>query len=235
MKILISIPTYNEADNIITLLDQIRQNTEDLDVTILIIDDNSPDGTAKLVMDYEEINELSIELIQNQKKSGLAGAYLQAFKFGISNNFDKVITMDADLSHPPRFLPNMISASQQNNLVIGSRYVPGGKIENWSLVRKFISKYGNIYSKAVLGVDINDLTGGFNCYDIQILRDIDLERIKSHGYSFQIEMKYKAVKMGHSFTEIPITFPDRVEGKSKLDRSIVFEAIFTPWKLRFLG
>lgn len=240
-KIFICIPTYNEAENIISLLDQIKtqkssfENTYELEV--VVIDDNSPDGTAKLVKDYDKNHsDFKVHIIENEKKSGLGKAYIQAFKFGIEKKAFAVIEMDADFSHHPIYLPKIIEKLSDYDLVIGSRYVPGAGIQDWGIKRRFISWFGNTYSRAILWKNVHDFTGGFNAYKTKVFTSengVDLDSIDSNGYSFQIEMKYKAIKKGFTFTEVPITFQDRTYGSSKFGKEIVLEAIKKPWQLRF--
>ncbi len=235
-KIHICIPTYNEAENIKELLNSLEKKLAKLseyEFDILVIDDNSPDGTAGEVKDFKESSQLKITIIENQGKGGLGKAYLKGFRYALEDNTSAVVMMDADLSHNPSHLPSMISELIKYDFVVGSRYVKDGGVQNWDKIRKLISKYGNLYSKFILGVNISDLTGGYNCYKKEVLESINLDKIKSNGYSFQIELKYKSIKNGFKGTEVPIMFRDRRFGKSKFSGGIIFEAIFTPWKLKF--
>lgn len=236
-RCMICIPTYNEAENITELLiqlDKVDKLIEKYNLEPVIIDDNSPDGTAELVKKFQkENNTLKVHLINNPNKAGLGKAYIVGFKYCLENDADAVQMMDADFSHNPRYLAEILSRLEEYDLVLGSRYVAGGGTENWGLLRQLISKGGNIYSNLILGIGINDLTGGYNCFKREVLEKINLEEIKSNGYSFQIELKYKVKKQGFSHFEVPILFKDREHGTSKFDGSIFTEAIFTPWKLKF--
>ena len=235
-KIFICIPTYNEVENIEKLLNKIYRASgkiNNFEIEIVIIDDNSPDGTSDLVDKIRLNFPLKIHLIKNPGKAGLGKAYLQAFQYGIDNGAYAVCEMDADHSHDPKYLVKISKLITQYDVVIASRYVENGGVINWGFKRQFISRYGNIYSKVILGVKVNDLTGGYNCYRISVFEKVKLNTIKSLGYAFQIELKYKVIKAGFSFIETPIIFVDRVKGVSKLSNSIFSEAVFTPWKLRF--
>lgn len=235
-KIHICIPTYNEAENIKELLTSLEKNLTKLtgyEFHILVIDDNSPDGTAEAIKEFKKSSQLKITLLENQSKGGLGKAYLKGFKYAIADNTSAVVMMDADLSHNPSHLPSIFSELIKYDFVVGSRYVKDGGVQNWEKTRKLISKYGNLYSKIILGIKINDLTGGYNCYKKEVLESIDLDKIQSNGYSFQIELKYKASRKGFKGIEVPIMFKDRQFGKSKFNGGIIFEAIFTPWKLKF--
>jgi len=235
-KLFVCIPTYNEIENIETLLNKIYKvsiNIDNFELEIIVIDDNSPDGTADLVEKISLNFPLKIHLIENPGKAGLGKAYLQAFQYGIDKGAYAVCQMDADLSHDPKYLVKISKLITEYDLVIASRYVENGGVINWGFKRQFISRYGNIYSKLILGIKVNDLTGGYNCYRTSVFNKVDMDSIKSLGYAFQIELKYKVIKAGFSYIETPIIFVDRVKGISKLSNSIFSEAIFTPWKLRF--
>lgn len=235
-KVYICIPTYNEAKNITEILDRIRTVSKAIkthELNVLIIDDNSPDGTAQIVKDYSVKSPLKIHLINNEKKNGLGFAYITGFKFAIKENAEAIMMMDADHSHNPDHIPQFIAKLKTHDFVVGSRYIKGGGVVNWELKRRLISKFGNLYSQIILGVGINDLTGGFNLYKREVLEKVNLDQIHSNGYSFQIELKYKAARKGFKYTEVPIVFKERKHGSSKFDGSIFREAIFTPWKLKF--
>lgn len=225
----IIIPTYNEKANILTLVPEIFKVVPF--VRILVVDDNSPDGTldAVLKLKTKYPNLLSLK---RDKKMGLASAYITGFKHAMGLGAEFLCEMDADLSHDPSILPLIIENIQKYDAVIGSRYVAGGGTKNWGFLRRFISSAGSMYAKTILGVKINDLTGGFNCYRKRVLDAIDLDTITSQGYSFQIELKYKTYKKGFKVREVPITFVDRRVGFSKMSFSIVFEAVYKVWKLR---
>ena len=237
-KLAIAIPTYNEKENIKDLLESIKTTLSsiNIDTTIIIIDDNSPDGTGKIVdllsrgLDSPNFH---IKVIHRPRKMGLASAYIDAFKKAIAERYDFVLSMDADFSHKPEYIPVLLKEIQTHDLVIASRNIKGGGVENWSLLRKIISKGGSLYSRIILGIPIKDFTGGFNMYKRQVLEKIKLDTIKSEGYSFQIEMKYRSVKNGFSFIEFPIIFPNRRLGKAKMSTKIVLEAFVRVWQIKF--
>jgi dolichol-phosphate mannosyltransferase len=228
MKSLIAIPTYNEKENIIPLISEIMKY---VDSDIFVIDDNSPDGTAQVIKDNLSGNR--VKLCERPKKLGLATAYIHAFKYAIDNDYDYIFTMDADFSHNPNYLQNFLEKIKEADLVIGSRYISGGGIKNWSKFRLFVSKCGNFYARTILGIPIKDVTGGFKCYRISALKKINLDKIKSEGYSFLIEMKYLFYKNKFNVKEIPIVFEERREGQSKMSKKIFFEAMRNVWKFRF--
>lgn len=242
-KLLIVIPTYNEKENIVNLIEIIEDTLSKLhfncekiwDITsLLFIDDNSPDGTAKIIEDIsKEYPEGKVNLIKRAGKLGLGTAYITGFKWGIQNSFDYICQMDADLSHNPVYIKDMLDAIKEADFIIGSRYVKGGDVRNWGMLRKFISKGGSLYSKIILWVNINDFTGGFNLWKKEVLEEINLDKIISNGYSFQIELKYRAYKKGFKYKEVPIIFDDRTHGKSKMSKKIFIEAVINVWKLRF--
>ena len=229
---LIIIPTYNESDNIEKLLDLISRT--DPAAHVLIVDDNSPDRTYEIV---ERLMQTSypgrLFLLKRAGKLGLGTAYIAGFKWALARDYDYIFEMDADFSHDPKYLPAFLAAMEKHDLVLGSRYVPGGGVKNWSIVRKVISRGGSLYARTILGLPLQDLTGGFKCFRRQVLESIDLDNIKSNGYSFQIEMTYKTARNGFHNREIPIVFEDRALGKSKMSRKIFFEALLIVWKLRF--
>ncbi|MFH1798313.1 MAG: polyprenol monophosphomannose synthase [Candidatus Omnitrophota bacterium] len=227
---LIIIPTYNESTVIIDVLDKIRETSPDAD--ILIVDDNSPDGTGGII-DRIAAEDHSIKCLHRPQKMGIGPAYIDGFKWALSGNYKYVLQMDADFSHNPEHVPKLFETAREYDLVIGSRYTPGGKIENWNILRKLVSRFGSFYSKIILGLPINDLTGGFKCFKVSLLKKIKLDEILTRGYAFQIEMTYRAFQKGAKIKEIPITFTDRREGKTKMTWYIFFEAIFAVLKLRF--
>jgi dolichol-phosphate mannosyltransferase len=227
---LIVIPTYNERDTLPALLDAI--SLQNLSVDILIIDDNSPDGTAQLVRDRIQ-RENHIKLIERPGKLGLGTAYVAGFKFAIANGYEFVFEMDADFSHDPKMLPEFIREIENYDFVLGSRYVNGISVVNWPLRRLMLSYFASRYTRFITGMPIHDPTGGFKCFRIEVLKAIDLDRVRSGGYSFQIEMNFKAWKNGFRWKEIPIIFVDRKEGHSKMSNAIIREAVFMVWKLRF--
>lgn len=229
MKKLVIIPTYNEIDNMKSLLPILMGLNESFDV--LVVDDNSPDKTADFVADFSAKNP-RVNLLLRQQKNGLGQAYIAGFKWGIEKSYDAVVEMDADFSHRPEDLVKILKALNTEKVVIGSRYVPGGETVNWGLIRKMISRGGGIYSRMILGYPVQDWTGGFNGWHVQVLKDIGLDSIKSNGYSFQIELKYKAQKRGYKVQEVPIVFEDRRVGQSKMSLKIVLEAFYKVWLIR---
>ena len=233
MNTLIIIPTYNEAENILKLIEEINDVISGLNCSILVVDDSSVDGTYELVRDIQKKYK-NLYLIKRNEKSGLASAYIDGFRFGINNGFDYFIQMDADFSHNPKYLPEIINKLKIYDYVIASRNVPNGKAVGWSFLRNFISKGGSIYSKLILNCPINDLTGGFNGWRKDVLLKIDLNNIISKGYCFQLEMKYRAFRAGFNYVEIPIIFENRKYGISKMSFKIFIEAFLNTVKLRFL-
>lgn len=227
-KPLVIIPTYNEALNIKFIINEIFKTCPD--INILIVDDNSPDGTAEIV---HQMLDKRIYILKRTKKQGLASAYIEGFKKGIDLGFNRFIQMDADFSHKPEYLPLMLENLKKYDFVIGSRNIKGGGVQNWSFFRNLISKAGSLYSKIILFCPINDLTGGFNGWRKEVLEGINLNNIISLGYSFQIELKYKAYKKGFKYIEFPIIFPDRKYGESKMSKDIFFEALKNVVKIRF--
>lgn len=227
---LVVIPTFNEASNIATVFDRIFGLNYST-VHVLIVDDNSPDGTAKIVRQHSE-REPRIHLIERQTKMGLGTAYVAGFKFALQNGFDFVFEMDADLSHDPEELPRFIDKLDEFDLVIGSRYLTGVNVTNWPLSRLLLSLFANWYTRVITGMPIRDCTSGFKCFSRKVLEAIDLDRIASNGYAFQIEMHYKAWRRGFRIGEIPIVFTERLSGKSKMSRRIQFEAARMVWHLK---
>ncbi|MCL2800137.1 MAG: glycosyltransferase family 2 protein [Treponema sp.] len=231
MKLLITIPTYNEKENVEAIITSVF-NIVSSDVEILIIDDNSPDGTAAIVENLIERYTNRLHILKRPGKQGLAQAYLAAFEWGLNRGYDVFLEMDADFSHNPAYIPVMIEKIKTNEVVIGSRNIKGGGVEGWSMLRNLISKGGSLYSRTILSCPIKDLTGGFNMWQKSALEKIGLSGIISKGYSFQIEMKYKAFLSKCSIVEIPIIFPDRKQGKSKMSKKIFIEALLNIIKIR---
>jgi dolichol-phosphate mannosyltransferase len=229
MRTIVVIPTYNEIDNIEKLINAIFENLPE--THILIVDDNSPDGTAQKVEAMSKENS-QIHLILRQKKMGLGTAYCAGFKYALEQEFDYVIQMDADFSHDPKDLPRFINEINNYDLVIGSRYAHGINVVNWPLSRLFLSKGANVYTRIITGIPINDATGGFKCFRADKLKYIDLNQIKSNGYSFQIEMNYRMWKLGARIKEMDIIFIDRRSGTSKMSKKIIYEAMWKVWILR---
>ena len=231
MKRLIIIPTYDEKANIEKLINDIQlQNIENLD--ILIIDDNSPDGTGKIIKNLQKEND-NILIIEREGKLGLGTAYIRGFKYALENNYDQIAQMDADYSHDPKDLIKLFKAVEKYDWAIGSRYKSGINVVNWPLSRLILSYGANIYSRIITGMKIKDGTAGFKCWNKNVLAKIKLDEVKSHGYSFQIEMNFRAWKAGFKFFEVPIVFTDRTLGESKMSKKIVHEAIFMVWKLKY--
>jgi dolichol-phosphate mannosyltransferase len=234
----IVIPTFNESESITLLLTQVSYAVTKLGkkVAILVMDDNSPDGTSKIVRDFIEFNDnslLSVKLRVREKKMGLASAYKQGFAT-LKDDCEYLMSMDADLSHKPEYLLDFWSkATEGKDMVIGSRNIRGGSVEDWALHRKLISKLASVYCRIILWTNIHDFTGGYNLYKSSIFDTLSFSDIQAEGYLFQIEMKYRISQLGFSFCEIPIVFPDRIHGKSKFSKKIIFEAFLGVWKLKF--
>jgi|TARA_B110000263_G_C15311864_1_gene513940 dolichol-phosphate mannosyltransferase len=229
MKTLVISPTYNERKNIKHLVDTVLDNYPDYD--LLIIDDNSPDGTSDKVIDLQsKYKNLYLEI--REKKLGLGTAYIYGFKWALDHNYDRIVQMDADLSHNPKDLPMLVEQLNENDLVIGSRYIKGISVVNWPLRRLMLSYGANTYSRIITGMPIMDGTGGFKAWKSEVLSDIDLDSVRSQGYSFQIEMNFRTWIKNYKIKEVPIIFSDRTIGQSKMSKKIVYEAIFMVWRLR---
>lgn len=229
MKTLIVIPTYNEKENIERLVTELFMLPHEFN--ILVVDDNSPDGTGALVTELKK-KYTRLHLLSRKGKEGLGRAYIAGFKWGLAEKYDAFVEMDADFSHRPQDLPLLLSALQKYDFAVGSRYVEGGSTKNWGILRKIISRGGSLYSRLILGFPLRDWTGGFNAWKAPVLRKIGLDAVKSNGYSFQIELKYKALKNGFAGTECPILFEDRRVGQSKMSPRIVLEAFYRVWLIR---
>jgi dolichol-phosphate mannosyltransferase len=229
-KTLIVVPTYNERANIETFLRTVR-GTEP-DATILVVDDNSPDGTGDVVDNLSRADS-KICVLHRAGKLGLGTAYLEGFSWGLGRGFDRFFEMDADFSHDPKYLKDFSAALDQGaELVVGSRNIPGGSVEGWGLGRHIISKGGSLYSRIVLGVGIHDLTTGYKAFTRRALETLELSKVESNGYCFQIEMTYRALRRGLKVVEVPIVFVDRRAGQSKMSQTIFVEALVAVWKLR---
>lgn len=223
------IPTYNERDNIGTLLPRILEQPR---FRVLVVDDNSPDGTAAVVAAIAE-TQPRVGLLSRPGKLGLGTAYIDGFRRALAEGAAYICEMDADFSHDPSYLPVLLDAAETRyDLVLGSRYVRGGGTTDWGLPRRIISIGGNLYARTILGLPVMDATGGFRCYRRRVLEAIDLDGIHSNGYSFQIELVYRTMRAGFRIGEVPIIFPDRRVGQSKMSRRIVLEALLTVWRLR---
>ncbi len=228
-KILVIIPTYNELENIRKIIPAVLSQNENID--ILVVDDNSPDNTGKYVEEKSRV-ENRIKILKRPGKMGLGTAYIAGFKYAIDHNYDLVFEMDADFSHDPNDIPAFLEAIKDADLVLGSRYINGVRVLNWPMRRLLLSYFASIYTRTITGLPVHDTTGGFKCFRIEVLKAINLDEVKSNGYSFQIEMTYKAFKKKFRIKEIPIVFTDRAKGKSKMSKKIVYEAVFMVWKLR---
>ncbi|MBN2737751.1 MAG: polyprenol monophosphomannose synthase [Spirochaetales bacterium] len=228
LKTICVIPTYNEKDNILTLIEQLQALYPELH--ILVVDDNSPDGTGAIV---EQMKNVKIDVLHREYKEGLGSAYLAGFKKALSEGADIIIQMDADLSHEPVYIKAMLEKIKDHDVVIGSRYLNGISIVNWQLSRLILSWFGNAYARFATGIKINDLTGGFKCMRRKALEVIDLRRIKTQGYGFQIEMNYAFSKCGLKISELPIIFYERTKGKSKISKFMVLEAMIKVFFFRF--
>ncbi len=229
MKTLIIIPTYNELENLPRLIPEVLSKDEN--VSVLIVDDNSPDGTAAFV-ESQMKNNNRIHLIKRPSKQGLGTAYIAGFKYALQNNFQIIFEMDADFSHDPKEIPRFLDEIKNSDVILGSRYINGVNVINWPLRRLLLSSFANLYTRVITGMPIHDATGGFKCFRREVLEAINLDQVRSNGYAFQIEMTFKAWKKGFKVKEIPIIFVDRVKGKSKMSKKIVREAVTMVWKLR---
>ena len=229
MKTLVIIPTYNELENLTKLLPEVL--SKDNNINVLIVDDNSPDGTAAFV-ENEMKKDDRIHLIKRESKQGLGTAYIAGFKYALQNDFELIFEMDADFSHDPGELSKFLAEVQNSDLIIGSRYITGVNVINWPMRRLLLSWFANWYTRIITGMPIHDATGGYKCFRREVLESIDLNQVRSNGYAFQIEMNFKAWKKEFRLKEIPIIFIDRVKCKSKMSKKIVREAVTMVWKLR---
>ena len=230
---LIVVPTYNERENVPGIAERLLAALPGTEV--LFVDDNSPDGTGPL-LDELAAAEPRIHVMHRAGKLGLGTAYVEGFGWGLARGYELLFEMDADGSHDPRYLPAMVALAEDGaDVVIGSRYVPGGGTANWGLARRILSRGGSLYARTILGIDIRDVTAGFICWRRAALEAIDLATVGSNGYSFQIEMKYRALQRGLRLVETPIVFVDRRVGQSKMSRAIFLEGLVKVWKLRFCG
>ncbi len=228
-RAVVCLPTYNEAENVGPVTDAILAATPEVDV--LVIDDNSPDGTGRLA-DAIAAREPRVKVLHRAGKEGLGKAYLAGFAWALARGYERILEMDADFSHDPVYLPGMLAASREADLVLGSRNVPGGGTVNWGILRKVISRGGSLYARTILGLPVRDLTGGFKCFRREVLEAIDLASVECTGYAFQIELTYRAVRKGFRVKEFPIVFVDRRVGKSKMSKRIVLEALRKVWSIR---
>ena len=232
---LVIVPTYNEGENLPTLIPKILDASHELDV--LVVDDASPDGTAEAAMRVGDRFPGRVHVLRREGKGGLGPAYLDGFRWALARPYERICGMDADLSHPPRMLTEMVRVSRQDGVdfVIGSRYKEGRvTVVNWPIGRLLVSLFGNLYARAITGLPSSDATGGFNLFNRRVIEALDLTRIESTGYAFQIELKLRAWSKGFRFVEVPIIFTERDHGVSKMSKRIVFEAVWRVWKLRLL-
>jgi dolichol-phosphate mannosyltransferase len=225
------LPTYNEAENleriVAAVLEQLPESRR-----VLIVDDNSPDGTGEIADRLAE-EDGSVAVLHRGEKEGLGPAYLAGFRVALDGGAQRIVEMDADFSHDPAYLPELIEATKRADLAIGSRYVPGGGITDWGPMRRFISRGGSAYARTALGLPVKDLTGGFKCFRRVVLETIDLDTIEARGYAFQVETTYRAIKAGFRVVEVPIVFKDRADGTSKMSKAIVAEAMWRVPAMRF--
>jgi dolichol-phosphate mannosyltransferase len=230
VKALVVVPTYNEAESVVEVLDRVL--AADPRVDLLVVDDGSPDGTAKLVLD-RGADEPRVHLMERSGKQGLGAAYRAGFGWGLERGYDALVEMDADLSHPPDRLPTLLDGLAGADLVVGSRYVPGGRTVNWSRLREAISRGGNAYVRLALGMPVHDCTAGYRAYRREVLEALRVDTVRSNGYCFQVEMVHKTWQEGFVVAEVPITFTERASGVSKMSRQIVAEALLrvTQWAL----
>ncbi len=226
------LPTYNERENIAAIVPAILAASPELDV--LVVDDSSPDGTGALAQELAG-REPRVRVLHRQRKEGLGRAYLAGFEVALGAGYGRILEMDADFSHDPSRLPALLATSRDADLVLGSRYVPGGGTRNWGLGRRLLSRGGSLYARLILGVPVRDLTGGFKCFRREVLERIDLRSVTSAGYAFQIELTYRALRAGFRVVEVPIVFADRRVGQSKMSRAIVLEALGKVWLMRAAG
>lgn len=224
------LPTYNERENIETILDKIFKAVPG--ISVLVVDDNSPDGTSSLVEKMKERNK-NLSLMLRKGKEGLGKAYIDGFKHVLNEGFHTIIMMDADLSHDPLHIIEMIDKSRDYSVVVGSRYAEGGETAGWELWRRILSRYGNIYARVVTGLPVRDLTGGFNLMRREVLEKVDFSDFNASGYAFIMELKSKLHRAGGVFCEIPITFRNRTGGESKISSHIISEGVVAPWRIRF--
>jgi dolichol-phosphate mannosyltransferase len=223
-RVWVVLPTYNEAQNIAPLVAAVRERLPE-SRRVLIVDDNSPDGTGE-VADRLASEHPDVSVLHRARKEGLGPAYIAGFRKALGGGAQLVIEMDADFSHDPSYLPQLLRAAESADLVIGSRYVPGGGVTEWGKLRRVISRGGSGYARTALGIDVRDLTGGFKCFHRRVLEAIDLDAVTAKGYAFQVEMTYRAIRAGFAVVEVPIVFRDRREGSSKMTKAIVAEAVW---------
>lgn len=230
---LVVVPTFNERENLPRIVPRILE--QDPGIHVLVVDDRSPDGTGEVADRLASVHAGRVHVLHRSGKAGLGRAYIAGFRWGLERAYRYFCEMDADLSHPPERLPDFLDAAREVDFVVGSRYV-GGRVTvvNWPIGRLLVSVFGTAYARTITGLPVSDATGGYNLFRREVLESIGLERIQSNGYSFQIELKYRAWRRGFSFREIPIVFTERDQGESKMSKRIALEAAWKVWKLRFL-
>jgi dolichol-phosphate mannosyltransferase len=226
---LVCLPTYNEAENLATVVTEVLSIAP---VDVLVIDDNSPDGTGELAEGLSRQHPGRVHVLHRPGKQGLGRAYIAGFRWALERPYRYVLEMDADLSHQPRSLVDLLAAVRDHDLVLGSRLVEGGGTENWNLLRRLISRGGSLYARTILGLDVRDLTGGFKCFRREVLEALDLDSVDCSGYAFQIELTHRAIRRGFRVTEVPIVFQGRAEGTSKMGPRIFLEAVVKVWGMR---
>lgn len=227
---LVIIPTFNERENMPEIAPHVLSAFEGLH--LLVVDDDSPDGTADL-MEERFGSDPCFHLLRRNGLRGLGRSYVDGYRWAMENGFEQVIQMDADFSHNPTYIPSLIEAAEECDVVIGSRYCPGGGVRDWPRHRELLSRFANRYVAAITGIPVRDATAGFRCYSRRALRRIQIDTIESNGYAFQVEMTWRAMRAGLKIQEVPIVFSDRTKGKSKLSRKVMLESMISPWKLRF--
>ena len=229
-RYLVIVPTYNEIENLPRKVPLILDQDERIE--ILVVDDASPDGTGQLA-DEMAAENIRVKVLHREGKQGLGKAYLDGFAWGLERGYELLFEMDADISHPPDALPSIIYAAQTHDVVVGSRYVDGRvTVSNWPMSRLLVSYFGSLYARTITRMPIRDATGGFNCWHRRVLEAVQLDRVRSNGYAFQIELKYRAWRKGFSLKEVPILFTERDEGDSKMSKKIVREAVWRVWWLK---
>jgi dolichol-phosphate mannosyltransferase len=228
-RFVVLLPTYNESENLPRIVPLIL--AQDARLEVLVIDDNSPDGTGRLAEEMAQ-TELRVHVLHRQNKEGLGRAYLAGFAWAVQKGYDLVFEMDSDFSHDPRYLRDLIAASSEADLVVGSRYKKGVNVINWPMSRLLLSYFASVYARLITGLPVTDATAGFKCFHRRVLEAIPLNEVRSNGYAFQIEMSFRAWRKGFRIVEVPIVFTDRLEGTSKMNKAIVREAVWMVWWLR---
>lgn len=227
-RVVVIIPTFNESENLPLILDRLLSSVPD--VHVLVVDDSSPDGTGEIA-DKRAAEDSRVQVLHRTSKAGLGAAYIAGFRWALDAEYDVIVEMDADGSHAPEQLPRLLAALDHADLVLGSRWVPGGKVVNWPKSREFLSRGGNLYTRIALGIDLHDATGGYRAYRRQVLQTIEMSGVASQGYCFQVDLAWRAVQAGFRVAEVPITFAERERGESKMSGNIVREALIrvTEW------